>query len=184
MSKPETIVSLKPPAPTASTVRAHRQTLELSLTALRASAAELALASAKGKAGARDALAALYLKIRVTEFSIECNHLAAELATQEDAAAEVAWRAAIQALDPEQIIEGIGKEKCPSRCTPGIPGGCCISASAPYAGTTCSHPVRERHLFHLDDRGRRLFPYRDNPQALRIFIAACRRLRVEKEFVA
>jgi hypothetical protein len=86
-------------------------------------------------------------------------------------------------MDPEHIIEGIGKEKCPSRCTPGIPGGCCISASAPYAGSTCSHPIRERHLFNLDDTGRRLFPYRDNPQALRIFIAACRRLRVEKEFV-
>lgn len=181
MNKPETI-SLKPPAPTAKTVRAHRQTLELSLTALRASAAELALACARNKAGARDALGALYLKIRQTEFELECNHAAADLATQEDAAAEAAWRAAIQTMDPEQIIEGIGKEKCCDRCTAGSPGGCVISASAPYAGGACVHPIREKHLFHLDDRGRRLFRYSDTPQASRIFDAACRRLGVRKEF--
>ena len=181
MSKPETI-SLNRPAPTATAVRAHRQTLELSLTALRASAADLALASAKGKAGAKDALAALYLKINATIFEIDCNHAAAELATREDAAAEVAWRAAIQTMDPEEIIEGIGKEKCCDRCTRGISGGCVITAPAPYAGATCGHPIREKHLFPLDDRGRRFFPYHDNPQAARIFSEACRRLRVEKDF--
>jgi hypothetical protein len=178
----ETIIALQPPAPTASTVRAHRQTLELSLTALRASAAELALASANGKAGAKDALAALYLKINSTIFEIDCNHAATELATHEDAAAEVAWRAEIQTMDPEQIIAGLGKEKCCDRCTPGSPGGCVISASAPYAGGACVHPIRERHLFHLDDRGRRLFRYSDTPLASRIFDAACRRLGVRKEF--
>jgi hypothetical protein len=90
MGKFEKIVSDTPPAPTAIAVRAHRQTLEALLDALKASAAKLALASARGEAGAQDALAALYLKIRATEFEIECNHQAAELATREDAAAEVA----------------------------------------------------------------------------------------------
>jgi len=181
MTNPGTL-SLKPPAPTAKVVRAHRQTLELLLAALKQSAAELALASAKGKAGAKDALGALYLRIRATEFEIECNHAAAELASEQDAAAEIAYRAAIQTLDPEEIIAGIRTDSCCSRCTPGSPGGCVITASAPYAGGTCGHPIREKHLFHLNDQGRRLFRYRDNPQASRIFDAACKRLGVSREF--
>jgi hypothetical protein len=123
------------------------------------------------------------MKISSIEFELTYNGAAAELAAQEDSAAEAAWRNSIQAMDPEQIIAGLGKEKCCDRCTPGSPGGCVISASAPYAGGACVHPIRERHLFHLDDRGRRLFRYSDTPQASRIFVAACRRLRVEKEFV-
>jgi hypothetical protein len=182
MDKYETIVPIKPPAPTAKAVRAHRQTLELSLEALKASAAKLALASARGKTGAQDALAALDLKIRTAEFEIVCNHAAAELATQEDADAEVAWRAAIQTMAPEEIIAGIGKDVCCGRCTPGIPGGCVITASAPYAGGVCCHPVRERHLFYINDRGLRQFRYRDDPQSSRIFDAACKRLGVGKEF--
>jgi hypothetical protein len=182
MSNPGT-VSLKPPAPTAKAVRAHRKTLELSLLALKESAAALALASARGKVGAKDALAALYLRIRATEFEAECNYAAAELATQEDAAAEVAWRAAIQTLSPDEIIAGIGKDSCCSRCTPGIPGGCVLTAMAPHSGGTCSHPIRERHLFYVNDRGMREFAYRNSPQAAMVFDAACERLKVRKEFV-
>jgi hypothetical protein len=182
VGKFEKIVPDTPPEPTAKVVRAHRQILELSLGTLKASAAKLALASARGKAGAQDDLAALYLKIRATEFEIECNHAAAELATQEDAAAEVVWRAAIQTLAPEEIIAGIGKDVCCGRCTPGIPGGCVITASAPYAGGACGHPIRERHLFYINDRGLRQFRYSDNPQASRIFDTACKRLGVRKEF--
>jgi hypothetical protein len=141
------------------------------------------LESARGKAGAKDALGALYLKIRSTEFEIECNHAAAELAAQQDAAAEIAWRKSIQELDPEEIIAGVGRDSCCGRCTPGSPGGCVITASAPYAGGTCGHPIREKHLFHLNDQGRRIFRYRDNPQASRIFDAACKRLGVAKEYV-
>ena len=126
--------------------------------------------------------AALYLKIRSAEFEIECNHAAAELASQEDAAAEIAWRAAIQTMDPEDIIAGIGRDSCCGRCTPGSPGGCVITASAPYAGGACGHPIREKHLFHLNDQGRRLFRYRDNPQASIIFDTACKRLGVSKEY--
>src|SRR5258705_9076792 len=130
-------IPLDPPAPTAKAVRAHRRTLELSLDALRAGAAELALASARGRTGAQDALAALYGKIRATEFEIECNHQACELAALEDAAAEVAWRAAIQAMDPEEIIQGIDRESCCRRCQPGINGGGGITNAAPHAGAPC-----------------------------------------------
>src|SRR6266850_5072768 len=166
-------IPTEPPMPTAKAVRAHRQTLEMSLDALKAGAAELALASARGKAGAQDALAALYGKIRATEFEIECNHEVYELAMREDAAAEVAWRAAIQTMDPEEIIAGIGKESCCRRCTPGIVGGCVLTASAPYAGSACGHPVKERHQFNRDETGQRLFRYRDTPKASKVFDAAC-----------
>ena len=174
-------IPLDPPAPTAKAVRAHRRTLELSLDALKAGAAELALASARGRTGAQDALAALYGKIRATEFEIECNDQACGLATVEDAAAEVAWRAAIQTMEPQEIIAGIDRESCCRRCQPGINGGCVITASAPYAGSTCGLPVRERHSFGLDEMGRRIFPYRDT-QASRVFDAACDELKVRREF--
>jgi hypothetical protein len=181
MSKPGPI-PMKPPAATKPAVIAHRRTLELERDASRAGAIELAFASAVGDLDARNTLAALPAKLAALQFQIDLNHQAQELAHAADAAAEIAWRASIQTLDPEDIIDGIGKEKCPDRCTPGIPGGCCITAAVSYAGSTCSHPIRERHLFHLDDRGRRLFPYRNNAQASRIFDAACRRLKVGKEF--
>jgi len=176
-------ISIEPPAPTAAAVRAHRRKLESSLVALKASAAQSALASARGEAGAEEALAGLYLKIRATEFEIECNPAAFELANQQDTAAEAAWRASIQRMDPAEIIAGIDKEACCRRCTPGSPGGCVLTASAPYSGGTCSHPVRERHLFNLDERGRRLFPYRSTPQASILFDAACEKLKVRGDFV-
>jgi hypothetical protein len=182
MGKLEKIVPIEPPAATAKAVRAHRRTLELSLDALKAGAAQLALASARGEPGAQDDLAALCLKIWTTEFEIFCNHAAAELATQQDTAAEVSWRQSIQTMDPEEIIAGIGKELCPHRCTPGINGGCVITASAPYAGSTCGHPVKQRYLFHRDEKGQWKFPYHDNPRASEIFDAACEKLNVRKEF--
>jgi hypothetical protein len=174
-------IPLDLPAPTAKAVRAHRRTLELSLDALKAGAAELALASARGKVGAQDALAALFGKIRAIEFEIECNHQAFELATAEDVAAEIAWRAAIQTMDPEEIISGIGKESCCRRCTPGISHGCVLTAGAPWAGSDCGHPVRQRHMYGRDETGQRIFPYRDTPAA-KVFNAACKRLKVHGEF--
>jgi hypothetical protein len=174
-------IQLGPPTPTVNAVRAHRRTLELSLDALKAGVGELALASARGNPGAQEALAALCGRLRAIEFEIECNHQARELATQQDAAAEVKWRAAIQTLDPDEIIDGLGRDCCPRRCTPGIAGGCVLSAAAPHAGAHCAHPVKERHLYSRDDSGRRIFPHRDTPAA-RVFDAACERLKVRKEF--
>jgi hypothetical protein len=179
MNKHET-VPMKPPAATRPVVRAHRRTLELERDNLRAGAIELALRSAMGNLDARNTLAALPAKLAALQFEIDLNHQAQELAHAEDAAAEIAWRASIQILDPEDIIEGINQISCCGRCAQGV--SCVITASAPYAGAECGHPIRQKHLFHLDDRGRRLFPYRDVPQAARVFDAACRRLKVGKEF--
>jgi hypothetical protein len=170
------IVPAKPPAPSAPAVRAHRQTLELALDALKAGAAELALASARGRAGAQDALAALHRKVGDIEFEIKCHSLAVDLATTQDGDAFAAWRAAVQQLEPEQVIEGLSKEGCCHRCIPGE--SCVITSSVTHAGSTCGHPIRERHLFPLDEAGRTLFPYRDNPRALEIYQAAARKLKV------
>jgi hypothetical protein len=182
MGKHETIVPLKSPAPTRPAVLAYRKTLEIERDTLKASAAALAFVSAKGDSAAREALAAIPGRLAALQFEIDLNHECQELAHAEDAAAEIAWRAAIQAMDPEAIIEGLSKESCCHRCTPGIHGGCVLTASAPYSGGTCAHPIRERHLFYVDSEGRRLFRYRDNPTASAIFDAACRRLGVAKEF--
>jgi hypothetical protein len=177
------IVPMKPPAPTKPTVLAHRRTLELERDALRAGAIDLAVASAKGDLSARTTLAALPTKLAALQFEIDLSHQAQELAHDEDAAAETAWRAAIQAMEPGEIIAGIGKDSCCGRCMPGIPSGCVITSGAPYAGGTCGHPVTQRHLFHRDEQGRRIFPYRDTPQASRVFDAACDKLNVRKEFI-
>ena len=181
MGKPE--IALDPPAPSAPTVRKHRKMLEIERDALRASAAELAFASAKADSVAREALAAIPGRLAALQFEIDLNHECQLLAHAEDAAAEAAWRTSIQTLPPEEIIAGINKESCCRRCTPGIHGGCVITASARYSGGTCNHPVRERHLFQIDNQGMRKFAYRDNPQASRIFDAACEKLKVRKEFV-
>jgi hypothetical protein len=170
------------PKQTASALRPHRRKLELERDALRAGAPELALASARGEPGAREEMAALSGKLQALQFEIDCNHEAYELASKQDAAAEVAWRAAIQTLDPNDIIDGLGKDCCPRRCTPGITGGCVLSAAAPHAGAHCAHPVKERHLYSRDLGGRRIFPHRDNPQASRVFDAALDRLKIRKEF--
>jgi hypothetical protein len=184
MGQAPDVVSLKPPEPTAKAVRAHRCALELQRDALRAGAAKLALASARGDTGAQDALSAIYAKLGALQFEIDYNHEAHELAVQEDAAAEVAWRASIQTLDPEEIIAGIGKDSCCRRCTPGIPGGCVISGAAPHAGSTCWHPTRmgSFHQFNLDNLGKRIFPLRDNPQVSRVFDAALDKLKVRGKF--
>jgi hypothetical protein len=182
MGKLEKIVPDTPPAPAAKAVLAHRKKLEIERDALRTGAAELALKSAQGDASAQAALSALHRKIGDLEFEINCNSLAFDLATTQDSDAESAWRALLQTMDPEEIIAGIGKELCCRRCQPGINGGCVISAAAPASGGVCSHPIRQHHLFHINDRGLRKFPYRDNPQASRVFDAACEKLNVRKEF--
>jgi hypothetical protein len=176
------IVPMKPPAPLKPTVLAHRRTLELERDALRAGAIELAVASATGDLGARNTLAALPAKLAALQFEIDLSHQAQELAHGQDAAAETAWRAAIQAMEPEEIIAGIGRESCCGRCMPGLPGGCVLTAGAPYSGAACGHPVTQRHLLHRDEQGRRIFPYRDTPQASRVFAAACDKLNVRKDF--
>jgi hypothetical protein len=172
--------TLKPPAPTAMAVRAHRRTLELERDALRAGAAALALASARGDQSAREALAALPARHAALTFEIDLNGEAVELAQNEDAAAEKVWRAAIQTLPVDEIIAGISPDSCCRRCTPGSPGGCVLSGGARFAGSSCYHPVRE--AFPNDAQGKRVFPLAADPQAANVFFAACEKLKVRGKF--
>jgi len=182
-SKPEkSVAAPTPPANTAAAVRKHRRELEVSRDELKAARAGLALASARGEPGAQDAVAALRREIGDLEFEIECNGPAYELAEQQDVAAFTEWRAEVQRMAPDEIIEGIAKERCCHRCLKGINGGCVILAGATYAGPVCGHPIIEKHLFSRNDAGLRVFPYRDIPQVSKIFDAACEKLNVRKEF--
>jgi hypothetical protein len=183
MNKPGP-VPLKPPTPTRPAVIAHRRMLELERDALRAGAIELAFASAMGDLDARNKLAALPAKLAALQFEVDLNHQAQELSHAKDAAAEIAWRTSIQTLPPEEIVAGLGREACPSRCTLGISGGCVLSAAAPYSGATCMHPTRmgSLHQFNIDNSGLRIFPFRDNPRAAKVFDVACEKLNVRKKF--
>ena len=182
MGKPENIVPLTPPAPTATAILAHRKKLEAERDALQTGAAELALKSARGDTAAQAALWAIPEKQAGIQFEIDQNHAAYELAAKQDSDAETAWRAAVQTMDPADIIEGIGKECCCLRCTPGVAGGCVLSAGAPHAGGSCVHPVRERNIFRLNETGKREFLYRHSARASAVFNAACERLKVRGQF--
>jgi hypothetical protein len=166
------------PAPIAMSIRAHGKTLALKIDALRAGAAKLVLDEARGKTGAFEALTDLYLKLKILEFALELNGQAVELARQEDAHNDACWRAAIQTLDPDEIVEGISKGGCCAKCTPGVNGGCVITNPAPHAGPTCGHPILTKDLQFIDEVGKRHFRYEKNPRALEIYKAACRKLKV------
>jgi hypothetical protein len=104
------------------------------------------------------------------------------LAHAEDAAAEIAWRESLESMNAEDLVVGINRDECCHRCQPNSPGGCVITSGYPYAGSQCGHPIREKHLiFGRDANGVRQFLYRQNPQALKVFTAACKLLGVSKE---
>jgi hypothetical protein len=178
-------VSLVPPAPTARAVLAHRKKLETERDALRVDAADLALRSARGDTTAQAALWAIPARQAGIQFELDQNRAAYALAEKQDSDAEIAWRASIQTLPPEEIITGINRDECCHRCQPNIAGGCVLSAAAPYAGATCMHPTRmgSFHQFGINEFGKRIFPYRNTPQAAKAFDAACDKLNVRGNFV-
>jgi len=171
-------VPMKPPAPTARAVLAHRKKLEAERDALRDGAAELALKSARGDTEAQAALAAIPAKQAGLQFEIDQSRAAHELAMKQDSDAEAVWRSSIQTMDPDDIIAGIGNDSCCGRCQPNA--FCVITAGFPYAGAQCGHPIKEKHtIFSRDETGARRFLYAHNPQAARIFEAARLKLKVE-----
>lgn len=173
-------IALDPPAPTAKAVLAHRKKLETDRDSLRTGAAKLALAAALGDLDARAALAAMPGELAALQFEIDLNHEAHDLAVKQDSDAEVAWRAALDSMNPEDLIAGINRDECSHRCQPG--SFCVITAGYPYAGAQCGHPIRERDLiFSRDANGVRQFLYRRSPRALAVFNAALERLRVRRE---
>lgn len=170
---------LSAPAATAPSVRDYRRKLELERDALRTGTAELARLAALGDADAKASLAAIPGKIASLQFEIDLNHEAYELAHKRDADAEVAWRASLQSMDPEDLIAGINGSECCRLCQPNTPGGCVITGSYPYAAAQCGHPIREKAtIFGRDENGDRKFLYEHSPRAAEVFEAARRRLKV------
>jgi hypothetical protein len=164
--KHERIVSDKPPAPQATVVAKHFEATKRTLAGLEAKIPELAFAAAVGKLGAKEDLAALQQKIGALKFEIEHHAKARALAERSDEQAIVDWRAAIQTMDPADIVAGIGREVCPRLC--GAGGGCVISGADSLSGPCC-HPNKE---------GLMLTRYRENPQIMRVFAAACAALKI------
>jgi hypothetical protein len=171
MGKHEAIVAAEPPGPRAPSVLEQRPALERELADLKQRIAETTLAAYEGKPDGRKNLAALHDQIRIVTFQLEGSAAALELAQHLDQAALSAWKAAVQMLPPEEIVDGITKEACCRRCI----GGCAITAADPYSGP-CGHPVLVGAL--------ELNRYRDNPKILAIYDAACRKLGLMRKLHA
>jgi hypothetical protein len=169
MGKHEKIVSAERPALRAPAVISRLRIAERELADSKMQVAEYALAVAEGKPGATGSLAALHRRITMLMFEIEASPHARELAQRLDQDALTAWRADIQALPPEEIIDGITRDSCCRRCS--AAGACVISGSDSLAGP-CQHPILTGAL--------ELNRYRDNPKILAVYTAACTKLGLRK----
>ena len=165
MGKMEKIVLAEPPAARAPVVLEHLHVTKRALAALEAQIPETAFAAAVGKPGGAENLAALRAEIATAKFSIENYPKVRELAERQDEQAVVQWKAEVQKLPPEQIIEGISRDACCRRCISGTV--CAISGSDPLAGP-CQHPLIGGAL--------ELSRYRDNEKIQQVYDAACRKL--------
>jgi hypothetical protein len=124
---------LAPLAARAPAVIEQRAALRRELSDLKQRIAETALAAYEGKAGGREALAALGVKIRACEFQIDCNAAAHELALRLDRDAVAARKADVRA-NPAAAVKGFTKTSCGSLCSQ--EHGCAIT------GEGCAHPVK------------------------------------------
>jgi hypothetical protein len=158
------IVPDKPPAPRAPAVIAHLQSCKRELAALQREIPGHLLAVAEERPGAKEDLAALREKIAAAEFEIQHHAGARLMAERLDEEAMVAWKADVQALPADQIVEGITREACCRRC---IPGNCVITGSDQLSGP-CAHPVLVGAL--------ELTRYKNNPKIQTVFAAACAKL--------
>jgi hypothetical protein len=168
MGRREKIIPTEPPAPRAPVVVAHLQESRRRLAALEAQNPETAFAAAVGKPGGAESLAALRDEITTAKFAIENYPKAREHAELLDEQAIVAWKAAVQTLSPEDLVEGITKDQCCRRCAAGA--GCVITGADAGAGP-CAHPVLVGSL--------ELHRYRGNPQICAVFDAACAKLNLK-----
>jgi hypothetical protein len=165
MGRHEKIVPAERPALRAPAVISRLRIAERELADSKLQVAERALAVAEGKPGAVESLAALREKIAALTFEIEASPQARELAQRLDQEALTAWRADVQTLPPEQIVDGITRDQCCRRCS--AAGACVITGADPFAGP-CAHPVLVGSLEKQT--------YLDNPRIQAVFAAACAKL--------
>jgi hypothetical protein len=168
MGRHEKIIPTELPARRVPTVIAHLQISKRALVALEGEVPALLLAVAEERAGAKEGLAALREEIAAAKFEIENHAKARELAERLDEEAIVSWKAAVQTLSPEELVEGITKDQCCRRCAAGA--GCVITGADPLAGP-CAHPALVGSL--------ELHRYRDNPQICAVYAAAAAKLNLK-----
>lgn len=176
-------VPFDPPALTVPAVRRHRAALEAELADLKATIPAALLASVRREPGAREAISALRRQVQDLEYEIDRNVDAVELAEADDAAAHAAWRAAVHTLPPNEAIKGVGRDACPRRCLRGVSNGCVLGGGCQGASASCWHPVIQKDLFHLDEGGRKIFPFRYHERASAVFDAVCEKLNMKGKFV-
>jgi hypothetical protein len=169
MGRHEKIIPTELPARRVPAVIAHLQTSKRALVALEGKVPALLLAVAEERPGAKEGLAALREEIAAAEFEIEHHAKARQLAERLDEQAIVAWKAAVQTLSPEALVEGITKDQCCRRCAAGA--GCVITGADPLAGP-CAHPALVGAL--------ELHRYVDNPKIQAVYAAACAKLGLRK----
>jgi hypothetical protein len=169
MGRHEKIIPTELPARRAPAVLKHLQISKRELVALEGQIPALLLAVAEARPGAKEGLAALREEIATAEFEIENHAKARELAERLDEQAIVAWKAAVQTLSLEDIVEGITKDQCCRRCAAGA--GCVISGADPLAGPCC-HPVLVGRL--------ELTRYQENPKVAAVYAAACALLGIRR----
>lgn len=155
----------KPPASRAPAVIEHLQIAKRTLVALEQEIPRQLLAVAEGHPGAAEGLVSLHQKITVTKFQIENYSATRQWAERLDQEATLAWKAAVQTMPAEQIVEGVSRVACCKRCIPGI--SCAITGSDLLSGP-CQHPLIGGALDQLR--------YRDSEKIQAIYDTACRKL--------
>ncbi len=165
MGMHEKIIPANPPAPRAVAVVEHLQACKRALVTFEQEIPARLLDVAEKRPGAEQALATLREKIAAVEFAIKHHAKTRSHTEQLDEMATVEFKRAVQRLPVEDILEGLSRDQCPRCCIAGT--GCAITGADPLAGP-CAHPVLVGAL-ELDR-------YRENPQIMRVYSAACAKL--------
>ena len=162
------VAAIDPPASRVPAAVARKSLIQRELDALNLQRAACVLARAENAPGAAEDLDRLRGKIAAAEFELAGSDLAIDLARHLDGVGLVAWKAEIQNLPPEQIIEGIAIDGCALRCRPGA----CVIAGSDAMPSECLHPVRTGAL--------NLLRHQANPRILAVYAAACEKIRKMK----
>ena len=115
----------------ATAIRAQVEAAKTALAEIEGKTRQFALRDAEGQPGARAALKEHQAKVDAAKGELELKRDAYDQALEADRTATAARAEAIRAMDPVELVEGIGRDECPSGCSDGeclLAGGlnrCC-----------------------------------------------------------
>jgi hypothetical protein len=162
------VAAIGPPASRVPAAIARKSLVQRELAALKIGRAACVLACAENAPGADGELDLLRAQLAAAEFELSGSDLAIDLARHLDDVGLAAWKAAVQDLPPEQIIEGIAIDGCALRCRPGA----CVIAGSDAMPSECLHPVRTGPLNSIRHQA--------NPKILAVYAAAVEEIRKMK----